>query len=181
MAPSPPWGPQPLPARRHFPAGLSLVAVTWGGDGAVALGSAAEHGMAAAGRGPANPSLGWWEDDAHPLRGGPAHCGGLQLELVPGHCLCPPQVGGLRVPRLPGPPARLREGRVPPLERVGRQPAPHPVRAPCAGHAVAPAGLLREQLKDTPAPRCPRCRVGADMMPPAEAVTLVVFLCKKTQ
>lgn len=62
------------------------------------------------------------------------------------------QVGWLRVPWLSRAPVCVREGRVPPLERVGRQPATAAVGAPHPRPEVAQAGLLPQQLKGAQAP-----------------------------
>lgn len=75
----------------------------------------------------------------------------LALKSFKGLCLTllfySRQVGGLRVPRLSWAPVRVRAGRVPPLERVGRQPAAAAVGAPHPRPEVAQARLLPEQLR----------------------------------
>ena len=62
------------------------------------------------------------------------------------------QVGWLRVPGLPRAPVRVRTGRVPPLERVGRQPAATAVRAPHPRPEVAQERRVPQQLKGAQAP-----------------------------
>uniref|UniRef100_A0AAA9SH43 Beta-crystallin B3 n=3 Tax=Bos TaxID=9903 RepID=A0AAA9SH43_BOVIN len=61
-------------------------------------------------------------------------------------------VGWLRVPGLPRAPVRVRAGRVPPLERVGREPAAAAVRAPHPRPEVAQARRVPQQLKGAQAP-----------------------------